>query len=77
MAIISLIPIVAGGSATNWTFQIGDNTVTDNSQNTEINLSNLIDTDAIVDRATLAFTCSQDVIPESHIKACQEYNAGK
>jgi hypothetical protein len=76
--IIAVIGLFAGGASYAINLQIGDNTViTDNSKNEETtnNFLNQFIPDDIVDRAQLSFTCTQDVIPESHKEACADWNS--
>jgi UDP-3-O-[3-hydroxymyristoyl] glucosamine N-acyltransferase len=77
VAIVGIIPIAGGGAATNWTFQIGDNTVITDSSNTEttVNEGDTIFgslTDDIIERAVKAGACLQDPIPPEYQKACAE-----
>lgn len=73
VAIIGLIPILGGGAATNWTFQIGDNTViTDSSQETTITNEGDINIGGdIISEGALILICLQDPIPEEYITACE------
>lgn len=68
--------IVGGGEATNWSFQVGDNTntVVDQSQasgDTTINEGDTFFGD-IKEEAILTAICLQDPIPEEYQKACSE-----
>ncbi len=71
VAIIGLIPIIIGGAATNWSFQIGDNTVITDNSNTETNYINSVTGEAIGE-AALIITCLMNPIPEGFVAACAE-----
>lgn len=68
VAIIGIIPIAGGGAATNWTFQIGDNT---NIDSHDVTTGDTIFGDIGSDIA-LDIWCLQDPIPDQYIKACKE-----
>ncbi len=72
IALISLIPILGGGAATNWTFQIGDNTtISDSSQETTITNEGDIIVD-IKEDLLLTGICLMEPIPEEYVTACAE-----
>ena len=75
--ILAIISIFAGGSATNWTFQIGDNTTISSDDDTTINEGDIFTTitDDIIRDATLSAICTADEIPETHVEACEEWNS--
>jgi hypothetical protein len=75
VALISIIPL-GGGAATNWTFQIGDNTNIENTETSGDSITNFFGEigEGVVKEGTLAYICTQNTIPSTHTEACEQYN---
>lgn len=66
----------SGGLALSLDFSSTETNISDESVTTTINEGDIFTTITgdIIEKATLAAICTADEIPESHVKACEEWN---